>query len=93
VIESLGYEVTRHELFPHTINSLNPTGITIIKKPNSHRNVPQLCCPVTRAELVDLGDALFSPQHLAAYPVLCGIPCLRQENAIVASRLASGGRD
>lgn len=88
-INSLGYDVVRHELFPLAINPLNPTGITIIRKPEVSRNPPALCCPVTRGELVPVNGAMFSPQHLAAYPVLEGIPCLRSENAIVASRLLS----
>jgi hypothetical protein len=29
---------------------------------------------------------LFSPEALVAYPVLDGIPCLRQENGIFASK-------
>jgi hypothetical protein len=40
---------------------------------------------VTHGELIPIDGGLFSPQHLAVYPVLGGIPCLREDNSIVAS--------
>ena len=90
-IQTLGLDVLRHELFAHSINPLNPTGITIIRKPEGPKNVARLCCPATGSELTEVNGALFSSQHLAAYPVLAGIPCLRTENAILASLLRLSG--
>jgi hypothetical protein len=29
---------------------------------------------------------LFSPEALSVYPIIAGIPCLRMENAIIASK-------
>ena len=31
-------------------------------------------------------EIIYSPEALSVYPVLCGIPCLRLENAIIASK-------
>lgn len=85
--ESLGYRVLEHKLFPLTANPLNPTALTIIQKdatgePPSHI----LACPRFKTPLEELGGMLFSPEALLVYPVVGGIPCLRIENGIVASK-------
>jgi len=91
-VQALGYDVQHYALFGQSINPLNPTGLTLIRKPTDasadRSDRPALCCPVTKSVLENRGGALFSPAHLAAYPVLDGIPCLRAENSIVASHLA-----
>jgi len=86
-IQKLGYPVEYHGLFPHCMSPLNPTGITIIKKPAAFQNQPAFCCPTTKQELIEIEGALLSPSNLVAYPILAGIPCLREENGIIASRL------
>lgn len=86
-IARLGYSVEHHGLFPHSANPLNPTGITIIKKTTAKQNQPAFCCPTTKQELIEIEGALLSPSNLVAYPILAGIPCLREENGIIASRL------
>lgn len=85
--EGLGLQVLRHELFPFTANPLNPTAITVIRKetaapPPGHF----LACPRYGTPLEEIGGMLFSPEALAVYPVVGGIPCLRIENGIFASR-------
>lgn len=87
VAESLGCDVLEHSLFPHTANPLNPTALTIIRKdcdlaPQS----PILACPRFKTPLTDIGGMLFSPDALVVYPVVAGIPCLRIENGIFASK-------
>ncbi len=91
----LGMEVVRHEPFPHSINPMNPTGLTIIRKPPSGTAAPAdvYVCPVSRGALVKVDGAYFSPDSLLAYPVIDGIPCLREANAIVCCHLASKGRE
>lgn len=84
---SLGMDVREHQLFPHTSNPMNPTAITTILKDDalpcpSH----VLACPRYKTLLRDHGEVMFSPEALAVYPVLGGIPCLRVENGIVASK-------
>lgn len=82
----LGYRVIEHRLFPHSANPLNPTALTIVEKGAEARSGHVLACPRFKTPLVELGGALFSPEALCVYPVIAGIPCLRSENAIVASK-------
>lgn len=83
---ALGYDVVRHELFPLTANPLNPTAITVISKDEPReRPTHVLACPRFKTPLQELGGMLYSPEALAVYPVLCGIPCLRPESAILAN--------
>jgi len=85
--ESLGCRVLRHELFPFTANPLNPTALTIIEK-NAENEAPDevLVCPRFKTPLEEIGGMLFSPEALMVYPVVGGIPCLRIENGIFASK-------
>lgn len=83
----LGYDVLRHELFGVSENPLNPTAITIIHKPDAGARPDQiLACPRFKTPLVEFPDVLYSPEALAAYPIVGGIPCLLPSNAIFASR-------
>jgi uncharacterized protein YbaR (Trm112 family) len=83
----LGLNVVKHELFPHAANPLNPTAITIIKKDSaSARPAHILACPKFKTPLEAIGEMLFSPEALVVYPVVAGIPCLRIENGILASK-------
>ena len=81
------YLVTKHELFPVTTNPLNPTAITIIEKKSSSESTEcsVLACPKTSSPLWQYDEVLFSPEALCVYPIISGIPCLRSENAIIAS--------
>lgn len=93
VAASLGMKVTRHELFAHSVNPLNPTAITIIeKRPAAPPATPAFACPNFGDPLFAIGGALFSPDSLRAYPTLGGIPCLRQQDAVIASAFARFAR-
>ncbi|PID79117.1 methyltransferase type 11 [bacterium DOLZORAL124_64_63] len=85
--QELGYRILRHQLFPHTANPLNPTALTIIEK-NADTEMPDevLACPRFKTPLEKLGGLYFSPEALVVYPVVGGIPCLRIENGILASK-------
>lgn len=85
--EDLGYKVLLHKLFPFTSNPLNPTAITIIEK-QVDSVLPSyiLACPKFRTPLEQIGGMLFSPEALVVYPIVGGIPCLRIENGIFASK-------
>ncbi|MDZ7924311.1 MAG: methyltransferase domain-containing protein [Marinagarivorans sp.] len=97
VAAALGYEVMHHGLFPLCANPLNPTGLTIIKKPDlsplnnaqalkEERMADQvLACPKYKTPLKAIDGMLFSPEALVAYPIVGGIPCLRIDNGIFAS--------
>lgn len=85
--ERLGYTVWEHRLFPHSINPLNPTALTIIRK---QADTPTLAgipfaCPRYRCPLEIVGGEYYSPEALAVYPTIGGIPCLRPGNVIMAS--------
>ncbi|MBN1930575.1 MAG: methyltransferase domain-containing protein [Desulfobacterales bacterium] len=87
IAESLGYDILKHNLFPFTANPLNPTAITIIKKDDGTMSPSYvLACPKFKTPLEEIGDMLFSPEALVVYPIVGGIPCLRIENGIFASK-------
>jgi SAM-dependent methyltransferase len=71
---------------------LNPSGVIVIEKNcNANQKLPSefgFSCPITGSPLDDLGDILFTRNYGLAYPVLRGIPLLRLEHAVVASKLA-----
>jgi hypothetical protein len=69
------------------INPLNPTAITVIEKSRTAAPaVPRYVCPSFRTGLRQFPDCFFSEASARAYPVIGGIPCLRREFAIIASK-------
>lgn len=92
--ERLGATVRRHELLPHTTSPLNPSGVIVIEKdPGVAATRPRWAeqcwrCPLTHAPLADQGDVFIAAETGIAYPVLRGVPLLRAEHAVVASKLA-----
>lgn len=87
---SLGYDILRYEPFHLTISDpLNPSALIIIRKPPSDDSIQHqhvLACPRFKTPLNNIGNMLFSPEALVVYPVIAGIPCLRIENGIFASK-------
>lgn len=88
-LRSLGAEVKECRLLPYSPNPLNPSGVIVVEK--SARAgvspVPELRCPLTHTPLVREADLCVSPLTGIVYPVLRGIPLLRAEHAVMASRL------
>lgn len=85
--QSLGYDILKHELFSHTLNQLNPTTLTIISKQSDFKLPTDVfACPKFKVPLKKIDNALFSSEGLVAYPILGGIPCLKIENGIFASK-------
>jgi len=91
---SLGYNVLEHKLFPFTANPLNPTALIVIQK-DEDAKVPSdvLACPKFKTPLQRIGGMLFSPEALVVYPIIGGIPCLRIENGIFASKYQDVNED
>lgn len=84
--EALGYEVLEHRLFNYSVNPLNPTGLTLIKKNSNQSSFKNpLACPVTKKELTLTRGSYYCQESMLAYPVIDGIPCLSGKNAIVAT--------
>jgi hypothetical protein len=85
---SRGYDVTRHELFAGSGTPQNPTSLLIIaKNPTAPPATPHFACPVHGTPLARLPDCFYSEPSMRAYPILGGIPCLRREAGIIASKL------
>lgn len=85
----LGARVTPARLLPYSPNPLNPSGVIILEKAGATAapdEAPAFRCPLTGTPLVDAGDAFCSPATGIVYPVLRGIPLLRTEHAVVASK-------
>jgi len=85
--ESLGYDVIEHALFGVTSNPLNPTALTVIQK-SDRTTSPEyvLACPKYKTPLEEVGGMMFSAEALVVYPIIAGIPCLRIENGVFASK-------
>ena len=91
IIKDLGYDVLIYEKFKYDSNPMNPAAITIIKKKfegakNTTNRTP-FADPITHASLSYYGDLYYSEDSMLAYPVVDGVPCLMEENAIVATKL------
>lgn len=87
--EKIGARVVRHQALPFSVNPLNPSGLLVIEK-QAADPVPGcglFQCPLTGTPLLEAGDAWISASTGLAYPVLRGIPLLRAEHVVVASRL------
>lgn len=88
-LERIGATVTDHRLLPYAPNPLNPSGVIVVQKESANCGPASgFQCPVTHAPLCDDGDVFVSVETGLAYPVMRGIPLLRAEHAVVASRLA-----
>lgn len=94
VAELLDANVIDHRLLDIFSNPLNPSGVTIILKPRSSSEGDSVHargrwqCPLTGTLLTDKGDFFYASSVGIAYPVLQGVPLLRPEHAVVASRLS-----
>jgi len=92
----LGADVHSLRLLDLNANPLNPSGALILKIPGCDgKGLPTIEagweCPLTSLPLQECDDLFLSVDSGLAYPVMRGIPLLRQEHAVVASRLISGG--
>jgi uncharacterized protein YbaR (Trm112 family) len=92
LVKNMGYTIKEYKLFPYFTNPLNPTGIIIIEKiigtcnKQIHDKYEQLACPQFKTKLENIDGALYSNEGMRVYPIIKGIPCLRIENGIVASK-------
>ena len=100
IASELGGEVLCHESFPHSANPENPTAITIIAKQpmpqdeeRRHDETEVLACPKYKTPLREIDGLFFSEEALVVYPTIGGIPCLRIENGILASKFAERPRN
>ena len=88
IARRLGWKVLRHELFGHSANPANPTGLILIEKAGAAAPaVPAFACPAYGTPLERMADCFYSEKSMRAYPIVGGIPCLRSHAAIIASKL------
>ncbi|KEQ16717.1 class I SAM-dependent methyltransferase [Endozoicomonas numazuensis] len=85
--EGLGYEVLDHRLMNSVANPLNPSAIIIIRK-KEKKSPSELTwvCPKYRTVLREKDNVLFSEHSPLVYPVIAGVPCLREEHGILAGK-------
>lgn len=91
--EKFGGEVVKYGLLPLCSNPLNPSGVVLIEKTNpckkKYSEVSEIWqCPITGVPLQDQGELFFAEQTGIAYPVMRGVPLLRMEHGVVASKLS-----
>ena len=92
--ERLGAEVIDYRLLDHVANPLNPSGVLALRKSNPDGDDamaadsadPAWQCPLSGAKLARTRDAYVAPEVGLVYPLLAGIPLLRPEHAVVASK-------
>lgn len=87
--ERMGVNVSAYRLLDYTPTSYNPSGLILLEKSEIIQSgaVPAWRCPLTHTPMNDLGDVFSSGQSGLVYPVLRGIPLLRAEHGIVASKI------
>jgi ubiquinone/menaquinone biosynthesis C-methylase UbiE/uncharacterized protein YbaR (Trm112 family) len=81
----LGYEIVKHRPFDICINPLNPTGLTIIKKNENKITESQYVCPITKSSLTKIRGNWYSKETGLLYPEIDEIPCLIEQQAILAT--------
>ena len=83
---SLGHNVIKDEPFKFSLNPMNPTRTTILKKSGEKNMIENvLACPVSKFPMEKYGDTYYSKESCLAYPIIGGIPCFLKESAIVAT--------
>jgi ubiquinone/menaquinone biosynthesis C-methylase UbiE len=90
IIEKFEVEILEYKLLDLCNNSLNPSGVIVIKKNYSEvddlvNNIYQ--CPLTGSKLTKMNELYFADEVGIAYPNLLGIPLLRKEHMVIASKI------
>lgn len=85
-----GWEIIVDEPFPITINPKNPSRLIVIRKccaTNVFSKGGMFVCPITHEDLEVVGNAYYSRKGMLAYPIINDVPCLRKENAVLATKM------
>jgi len=87
--ERMGARVTDYRLLDYMPRHLTPSGLILIEKDEADKagDSPAWRCPLTHTPMSDMGDVFVGDAGLV-YPVLRGIPMLRAEHGIVASKMS-----
>ncbi|MGI9279134.1 MAG: methyltransferase domain-containing protein [Endozoicomonas sp.] len=85
--EDLGYEVLDHWMLGAVANPMNPSAVTIIRKNGEHHQAGLTwVCPKYKTALLKKGNVLFSKSSPLVYPIIGGVPCLREEQGVLAGK-------
>jgi SAM-dependent methyltransferase len=91
--ERLGAIIVDYRLLEHTVNPLNPSGVLAFRKVASAHAEPASAlvdeiwkCPLSGVKLEKTREGFFAPDVGITYPILAGVPLLRAEHAVVASK-------
>jgi uncharacterized protein YbaR (Trm112 family) len=89
-IVALGGRLEEKRAIGAVSNPLNPTYAFVITPPDraATRSDGEWACPATRLPMDRRGDCYWSEASRLAYPIISGIPVLREESAIYATRFA-----
>ena len=90
IARSNGWNVMADEPVSIIANPKNPSRLIVIRKDyemDGYAITNKFACPITHEELKMVGNAYYSPKGLLAYPIINDIPCLRKENAILATKM------
>ncbi len=96
VAEKMEANIVEYGLLEVCGNPLNPSGVVLLQKPNPVAKIDFSVlagvwqCPLTGLQLVDQGDLFFAEQVGLSYPVMRGIPLLRGQHGVVASKVEPG---
>jgi uncharacterized protein YbaR (Trm112 family) len=82
----LGYNVLEHKLMDVQKNPLNPVAYTLIEKDSNVLTRLEYVCPQYKTKLYHLDNMYYSDEAKAVYPVVMGIPCLKADDSVVASK-------
>ena len=92
--EKLGASVVEYGLLDICSNPLNPSGVVLMAKLNPPPRMGSEIggggywqCPLTSVPMIDQGDLFYAEQVGIAYPVMRGVPLLRAEHGVVASKI------
>jgi uncharacterized protein YbaR (Trm112 family) len=85
IIKEHDYNLVEYGLFPYD-DPRNPTAVMVIEKKEKPSSIHKLACPQCKTELKLVDNAFYSPEAMRVYPIINGIPCLRIENGIIASK-------
>ncbi len=83
--KELGFSVITDRSFEVFINPLNPTRLTILQKDGSDLNKANFQCPVTQTPLEKIRGHWYSKESGLLYPQIDGIPCLLEQQTILAT--------
>jgi SAM-dependent methyltransferase len=92
--ERLGAKVVDYRLLDHAANPLNPSGVLVLRNIDSGgaRDSAEIGdegiwrCPLTGSRLEKTADGFIAQDVGIVYPVLAGVPLLRPEHAVIASK-------